>query len=166
MVFIVPVQSNSKQNQLVADTGATHHFLQHNNNHDYIHTAIPVLNITPTSNGIDVLLPNNATMHSTHTGQLDIPALPPEAKTAHIFTELASGSLLSIGQLCDHGCSAYFNKAKLYILYKGNIIMQGSRGPTKLWTIDQPATTVHALNSVIDAPTIAERLKFYTVRLF
>ena len=105
-------------------------------------------------------------MHSTHTGQLDIPALPPEAKTAHIFSELASGSLLSIGQLCDHGCSAYFDKAKLYILYKGNIIMQGSRGPTKLWTIDQPATTVHALNSVIDAPTIAERLKFYTASLF
>ena len=85
-----------------------------------------------------MLLPNNAKMQATHTGLLNIPQLPPEARHAQIFSSLAFGSLLSIGQLCDHGCSAYFDKSKLYIMHNGKIIMQGSRGPTKLWSIDAP----------------------------
>ena len=44
--------------------------------------------------------------------------------------------------------------------------MQGTRDKTKLWTIDNPPSTTHSLNSIIDAPTIAERIKFYTASLF
>ena len=44
--------------------------------------------------------------------------------------------------------------------------MQGSRGATKLWSIDTKNTTTHSLNSVIDAPTIEDRIKFYTKSLF
>ena len=112
------------------------------------------------------MLPNKATMQATHTGLLNIPQLPLAARQAHIFPSLASGSLFSIGQLCDHGCSAYFERTKLYIMYNGRIIMQGSRGPTKLWSIDTQQQNTHSLNSVIDAPTIHERIKFYTKSLF
>ena len=87
-------------------------------------------------------------------------------KKNHIFPALASGSLLSIGQLCDHGCSSYFDKSKLYILNNGRIVMQGTHDHTRLWTIDNPQETTHSLNSVIDTPTIAERIKFYTASLF
>ena len=152
---------------LVADTGATAHFLQNPKlEQNFIHTSIPVSNLTPTSSGIHVMLPNNETMQATHTATLNIPHLPIAARQAHIFPALASGSLLSIGQLCDHGCSAYFDNKKLYILHNGRIIMQGTRDKTKLWTIDNPPSTTHSLNSIIDAPTIAERIKFYTASLF
>ena len=42
--------------------------------------------------------------------------------------------------------------------------MQGTRQPNKLWTIDKQEH--HSLNSVIDAPTIAERIEFYSRSLF
>ena len=103
-------------------------------------------------------------MQSTHEGHLDLPDLPPIATKVHIFPTLASGSLLSIGQLCDAGCQATFDKNHLKILYKNKIIMQGTRQPNKLWTID--STKHHSLNSIIDAPTIKERIEFYHKSLF
>ena len=42
--------------------------------------------------------------------------------------------------------------------------MQGTRQRNKLWTIDKQEH--HSLNSVIDAPTIAERIEFYSRSLF
>ena len=165
-------RANSTQHQpksastctpIVADTGATAHFFQNTRN-DFVHTSIPLINITPTHNGITVLLPNQATMLSTHTGQLDIPDLPLQARQTHIFPHLASGSLLSIGQLCDAGCQATFDKQKLRIYYNKKLIMQGTRQPNKLWTIDN--NRYHSLNSVIDAPTMAERITFLHKSLF
>ena len=87
-------------------------------------------------------------------------------KKNHIFPALASGSLLSIGQLCNHGCSVYFDKSKLYILNNGRIVMQCTRDHTCLWTINNPQETTHSLNSVINAPIIAERIKFYNASIF
>ena len=163
--------TNTNTKPVVADTGATGHFFEDDDEDDdktttstFIHTNIPLTNIKPTSRGIEVLLPNKATMKSTHTALLDIPNLPESARTTHIFPQLASGSLLSIGQLCDAGCTALFDKHKLYIFHNGKIIMQGTRQRNKLWTMD--AEQHHSLNSVIDAPTIAERIEFHSRSLF
>ena len=105
-------------------------------------------------------------MQSTHTCNLNIPDLPATATQAHVFDELASGSLLSIGQLCDAGCTAYFTKEKLYIFHNRKIIMRGARQANKLWTLDAAPTTTHTMNSVVDAPTMAERIAFYHASLF
>ena len=51
-------------------------------------------------------------------------------------------------------------------MYEGCIIMQGTRNTRKLWTIDPPSPTTHSLNSIIDAPAIADRIKFRTTSLF
>ena len=76
---------------LIADTsGATAHYLQNPAVSNYLHTANPVINVQPTSNGVSMLLPNRTKIQAIHIGQLDIPSLPPEAKTAHIFPELVS----------------------------------------------------------------------------
>jgi hypothetical protein len=45
-------------------------------------------------------------MQSTHVGKLDLPSLPLKARLVHIFPQLAADSLLSVGQLCDSGCTA------------------------------------------------------------
>ena len=92
---------------LVVDTGASNHFLQQS---DLIHCALPVENIQPNPQGIHVLLPNKATMRSTHTATIKVQGLPEHALTAHVFPQLASGSLLSVGQLCGGGCTATFDK--------------------------------------------------------
>ena len=104
-------------------------------------------------------------MQSTHTANLDLHGLPITATTAHIFPTLTSGSLLSIGQLCDHGCSAYFTRHNLLIFYKGKIILKGTR-TNKLWNIDKDQPTTHSLNATIGNPTIAERIAFYHASLF
>jgi hypothetical protein len=67
---------------IVADTGATGHFFsnemdEHNDaGEQYINVKLPLTNIQPTNNGIEVLLPNSARMKSTHTALLDIQGLP------------------------------------------------------------------------------------------
>ena len=163
---------------IVADTGATAHFFEQQHHH-LVHTTIPVTHVTPTAKGISVLLPNQATMQSSHTGLLNLPALPLQARKVHLFPKLASGSLLSIGQLCDAGCQATFDRHHLRIYYNNKVIMQGTRQPNKLWTIDDTThhslnavsesaqtPTTHTMNSVIDAPTAAERVAFLHKSLF
>jgi len=62
------------------------------------------------------------------------------------------------------------HKDKLYIYTAGKNILQGeqSNQANKLWKLNlqQSGTKCHSLNSVIDAPTIAERIKFYHASLW
>jgi hypothetical protein len=77
-------------------------------------------------------------MSSTHEANLNLPNcnLPPEALTAHLFPELQH-SLLSIGTLCGHGCTALFNANNVIIERNGQQIFVGHRHPTnKLWYLD------------------------------
>lgn len=168
------MSSHNNNTSIVADTGATGHFFTQEAADQYIHCAIPLKNIKNVNDGIAVKLPNGDIMYSTKQANLDIDAnLPKDATVAHIFPHLASGSLLSVGKLCDAGCTAIFNNKKLYILHNGKIIMQGTRQENKLWTIDSKnkSTTTkqpfqHSLNIMVDTPTIAERIKFHHASLF
>ena len=63
----------------------------------YLHSVISVINMKPTKNGIQVLLPNKTTIKYSRSYNLKIPDLPEEATRAHISKVLVSGSLLSIG---------------------------------------------------------------------
>ena len=62
-------QNSPQPPAIVADTGATAHFFEQQHHH-LVHTTIPVTHVTPTAKGISVLLPNQATMQSSHTGLL------------------------------------------------------------------------------------------------
>ena len=98
--------------------------------------AAPCQNTQPTTHGIHVHLPNNERIRATHTGNVPLQAnLPSAATKAHIFPELHT-SLLSIGQLCDHGCIATFSKDKVIIHRHNRIVLTGYRDPqTGLWRI-------------------------------
>jgi hypothetical protein len=116
----------------MADTGSTYHFST---------TGTPYINkcmVPPSS--ITILLPNGRTMHSTHEAELDIPYLPSAARKAHIFPSLAAGPLISVGQLCDSGCStAIFTAPNVSIKQAGQIILAGTRLPVRqLWSIGLP----------------------------
>ena len=77
-------------------------------------------------------------MYSTHTGELDIPMLPLAARQCHIVPELASQSLISIGQLADANCIIRFDKTSVTVTLDGKTIMRGRRNPhgSKLWHVN------------------------------
>ena len=95
---------------LKIDSGATHHF------HEIDSIDLPQ---QPTSNynpEARLIVPNRASMVSSATTHLPIPSLPPSATKSHGFNHLAYGSLFSVGQACNHNCTAVFekNSVKIY----------------------------------------------------
>jgi hypothetical protein len=62
----------------------------------------------PANPSLAVRVPNGAVLRSSHVATLALPGFSPAACQAHIFPGLASHPLLSIGQLCDDGCTATF----------------------------------------------------------
>ena len=62
--------------------------------------------------------------------------LTPKALQAHVFKGLTNSSLISIGQLCDDGCIAMFDKKKLHVFKKDNLVITGTRNTYDgLWDI-------------------------------
>ena len=133
----------------------------------------PYTDAFPVSPGLDVLLPSGATITSTHQATLDLPSLPLAARTCHLFPDLTSGSLISIGQLCNYGCTANFTATTVTLQHDGHTVLQGSRAPPSgLWIIPTPAA--RALDPVVP-PTmllsshqnsVADRVAFYHAAMF
>ena len=83
-----------------------------------------------------------------------------------------ASSLLSIGQLCDDGCVATFDKDSVVIAKDNTVILQGKRDPsTKLWMVDLncsptmsplpgPNVIQCAANAAIAQETVPERAAF------
>ena len=78
---------------VIADTGATGHCNGVKNG----------INSKTILNPISVLLPSGGHMTSTHIRSLNIPSLPSDACTQHLFPEMKTTGLSSLVQLCDHG---------------------------------------------------------------
>jgi hypothetical protein len=121
---------------IIIDSGATGHFFKILSN---------LLGLKPTPNSIAVSLPDGSLIRSTHTGTLPVPGLPLSACCAHVFPSLQSHSLLSIGQLCDHGCKVVFTHNDVTITRDDLVLLTGTRSSATngLWTLDplDPATT-------------------------
>ena len=159
---------NHDNKPFILDTGATHHFCTIPN--EASPTSI-LSNIQPAPHGIDVILPNNESITSTHTATLDLPQLPAPAKDVHLFPTLATGSSISVGQLCDNGCTATFTKNKATVTHNGTTILEGTRHPAStLWHLDpSPAPFSNQLpseNSSLGLPSTANRVRFYHAALF
>jgi hypothetical protein len=89
-----------------------------------------------------VLLPNGATMESSHTADLDIPKLNAAESKAHVFTGMDNHSLLSFGQLCDEGYIVSFKQASVTICdsEKSQILSSPRDFDTGLWRINLKQT--------------------------
>lgn len=157
-----------------ADSGTTGNYMCMRDMHRLV-------NVQPNKEdeGISVHMPNGSIIKSTHTAQLNLPSLPMGARVAHIFPELAAaGSLLSIGTLCDYGCTAIFTSTTVEIKdMLGEIILIGTRSATtRLWMIDLDpkvsipttysgcrgsASQVCSAANTLELPTQADRVRFY-----
>jgi hypothetical protein len=147
---------------LILDTGCTGHFLTMDG---------PYTNAQPSSPGLEVLLPSGATITSTHQAILDVPQLPQAARHCHLFPGLTSGSLISVGQLCDHGCTAHFSAGTVDINHHGHTVLQGTRTPaTGLWQVaqDQPSQPqqAHSVQLSASNKSVADRVAFYHAAMF
>jgi hypothetical protein len=92
-----------------------------------------------------VLLPNGATMESSHAAELDIPKLNAAASKAHVFPGMANHSLLSVGQLCDEGYVVTFKHASVTVCNsQKSQILSGPRDlDTGLWRINLKRDNTH-----------------------
>ena len=76
-------------------------------------------------------------MTATHTVQVPLaPELSPDALQGHELHGLKTGSLVSIGKLCDDDCMSLFTKYNVNIIKNGKVIITGPRNKeNNLWTI-------------------------------
>jgi hypothetical protein len=113
----------------IVDSGCTGHFLLVN---------APCLNKVKYQTPLTMRLPNGATMESSHTAELNIPALNAAASIAHVSPGMANHSLLSVGQICDEGYIVTFKNASVTVCNSQKFqILSGPRDlETGLWRIN------------------------------
>jgi hypothetical protein len=86
---------------------------------------------------LNVNMPNGTTIHSSHTCNLLLTDIPPQARQAHILPGLVHNSLILVGKLCDNGCSVTFTQDQVTVSKNEKCVMYGSRDPkSRLWQID------------------------------
>ena len=152
-----------------ADSGTTAHFHQQTSH-------LKHKSISESNPAAHVIVPNGNIMTSTATAHLPLPNLLPRTTKSHAFTKLASGSLLSVGQICDNDCTAVFNATSvnmyrnqdLRILPMRPPIISGTRNMPSdpLYNIRLPTTTNRANAMTAKLPYLQDRIAFYHAALF
>ena len=94
-----------------------------------------LLYVQATSHGATIQLPDSSTISATAVGCLPLPAsLTISATNTHVFDDLHSELLISLGQICDNDCVAILYKHKIQVIKESKVVMQGHRNPDDgLW---------------------------------
>ena len=137
----------------------------------------PCRDKTPTTNGLRVSIPNGQIMQASHTATLHLPHLPvplnSSARAATVQPDLCK-SLVSLGQLCDHGCDyVLLDRQYASVIKDGVTTVIGLRDPTNgLWLVDlSPSGTptplphphptyAHQANSAYEQKTKVQLIDF------
>jgi hypothetical protein len=124
---------------------------------------------------INVGLPNGTILQSNQeTCLLNINELPRAAREAHTIPGLTHSSLISIGTLCDAGCTAEFDQTKVVVKYQNKNILEGPRDTrTGLWRIpmnltptEQTVNTTQQCNNAYKTQSIPDLIKFLHATTF
>jgi hypothetical protein len=98
---------------------------------NFLSAAAPCSNKQAEHVPVNVNMPNGTTIQSSHTCNLLLTDLPPQARQAHILP-----GLISVGQLCDNGYSVTFTQDQVTVSKNGKCVMYGSRDPkSRLWRV-------------------------------
>jgi hypothetical protein len=145
------------------DSGCTEYFLLVN---------VQCLNKVKSQTPLTVRLPSGATMESSHTAELNIPALNTSASISHVFPGMANHSLLSVGQLCNEGYIVTSNNASVTVCNSQEFqIMSGPWDlDTGLWRINlkQDNQQVHqsVANNVYEVRNTGALVHYFHKALF
>ena len=75
-------------------------------------------------------------MESTHIATLQLPGLSNLARQIHIFPKMQTAPLISLGVLCDYGCTITLDKQEMSIQKNGEEIIKGTRNKnTGMWEV-------------------------------
>ena len=70
-----------------------------------------------TSHSATIQLPDSSTISATAVGRIPLPASLTVSETnTHVFDDLHSASLISLGQLCDEDFVAILDKHKIQVI--------------------------------------------------
>jgi hypothetical protein len=84
---------------------------------------------------ISVVKPGRDCMTTTHTINLLLSKLPPEARLAHQLHGLVN-NVLSVAILCNAGCKVFFHKTGCKVTLDGETVLQGWHDPQNcIWHV-------------------------------
>ena len=133
--------------EMKVDSGASANF--HEESHHLPQNAISKSNLF-----VGVIVPNGQIMTSKSTTNLPLPSLPPYATISHGFPSLASGSLLSVGRVCDHNCTSIFTDRSKKMYNNKDVKIQENKPPIIAGTRNAPSQPVY--NVCIPIPDPAQ----------
>jgi hypothetical protein len=111
----------------ILDSGCTSNFLS---------GTVPCSDKQAAHVPLNVNMPNGTTIQSSHTCNLLLTDLPPQARQAHILPGLVHNSLILVGQLCDNGCSVTFTQDQVTVSKNEKCVMYGSQDlRSRLWGV-------------------------------
>jgi hypothetical protein len=90
----------------------------------FIMAGAPAKNIHLATKPIQISLPGEKKILSTHICDVDIPGLPHKL-IGHIVPDMKMESLLGICILCKAGCKVIFDDEKCQVNFKDNAILTG-----------------------------------------
>ena len=136
----------------IADSGCTKH---------YFTSSFHFGDTTPTTSPLNVTLPNNTIITSQREASLNLPHLSTHGNKVHIFKDLQSANLISIGQLCDDGCEVKFTKYNMIATKNNHTILTAHRNQHNgMWVIpfdnNSPpslSSPTHLANGIIKMET-------------
>ena len=120
-------QNCSSYNWL-AGTAATHNYFSED--------AIEYCNNIKPAHDPYVKVANGDVITPTSQAKIQLSSeLSDEVQHVFMLNDLATGFLLSIGQLCDDDCIALFSKYYLKILKNNKVIIKSKRNNNSLWDV-------------------------------
>ena len=139
--------------ECIVDSGCTKHYVQ----------THPMLEKIPSPHNIDVMLPNGSLMSSSGATNLNIPGSTTHGQKAHIFNELQSGNLLSVGQLCDDGYEIKFTKDQVHFCKNKSTCFAGQRNKINgMWMTKFP----HQANIILPYKPLGDAIRFMHAACF
>ena len=106
------------------------------------HDQSSLTKVFQSNNGLTILAANGKIMPSKACGQLQLSlALTPQAQQTYVLDDLKTGTLISLGKICDDECIALFTKYGIKMIKNHHVIITGKREDNILWTI--PLYSVH-----------------------
>jgi hypothetical protein len=143
-----------------------------------IQSSIKRLEKTATSHGLRVGIPNGQIMQASHNAFFNLQHLPIHLSCAACKATVQPAlqkSLISLGQLCDHGCDyVLLDRHYASIIKDGVTTVVGLRDPTNgLWLMDlepsdtptplpaQHPTYKHCANSAYEQKTKIQLIVFF-----
>jgi hypothetical protein len=112
----------------IIDSGCTSNLLS---------ATAPCMNKRGSYVPLHVNMPNGTYIQLSHTSELIISALSPQARWAHVLPGLVQNYLISVGQLCDIGCNVILMKDNVEVNKDGKFVISGIRDQqSRLWRVD------------------------------